>query len=178
MAYLEDLSENTEFGGPESGVLNVGWLEKGQPFHTGETSDRFQTALNELCNDKSIHHYLGHHVCEFCPDASWRDPYFHEMGNGEIRVRDADGTWYVAPRLVIHYVEKHRYCPPEGFISAVLNPSEIGTDEMSEEIERVREPEKRMRELQGGPADAAEIDRILEGPAPDGRPNKPWWRFR
>ena len=74
------------------------------------------------------------------------------MGNGEIRLRDADGIWYVAPRLVIHYVEKHRYCPPEGFLSAVLNPSEIGTDEMSEddEIERIREPEKRMREVHGG----------------------------
>jgi hypothetical protein len=56
--------------------------------------------------------------------------------------------------------------PPEGFLSAVLNPSEIGTDECSEddETERIREPEKCMRELHGGPADAAEIDRILERP--------------
>lgn len=128
MAYFADLSEYSYMGEPESGVLNVGWLAKGQPFQTGETSETFRAALSELCSNRSIHHFLGHHVCEFCPDASWDDRYFRCMGNGEIRVRDSGGTWYVAPRLVIHYVVKHSYCPPPGFIAAVINPSEIGQE--------------------------------------------------
>ena len=128
MAYFEDLSEYRYFGKPESGVLNVGWLGEGQPFQACDTSEAFQAALNELCNNNSMRPCGGHHVCEVCPDASWHDPYFNTLGNGEIRVRDTDGIWYAAPRLVVHYVVAHRYCPPQAFIEAVMNPSEIGKD--------------------------------------------------
>ena len=182
MTYFDDLSEYRFLGEPESGVLNVGWLSKGRPFQTRETSEAFQAALNELCNNNSINLFLGHHVCEFCPDASWGDPYFHEMGNGEIRVRGASGIWYVAPRLVIHYVVEHRYCPPQDFIEAVMNPSEIGKDEpfhLSEkdEIESLRNFDRRMRELRGPPIDEAEMDRIVRRGIRETRPRKPWWRI-
>jgi hypothetical protein len=54
------------------------------------------------------------------------------MGNGEIWVRDAASIWYAAPRLIIHYVEKHRYCPPRAFIETAMSPSDIGKDEWAE----------------------------------------------
>ncbi len=116
MAFFKDLSESKYFGELEAGALNVGWLGKGQPFQSRDTSEAFQTALNELCNNNSIRHCCGHHVCEFCRDASWDDTYYHEMGNGEIQVRDDAGVSYVAPRLVNHCVVENRYCPPQNFI--------------------------------------------------------------
>ena len=182
MAYFEDLSVYQYSNEPEPGVLRVGWLGEGQPFQTGETSAAFQAALSELCNDKAILFCAGHHACEICPDASWRDPYYHEMGNGEIWVRDAAGIWYAAPRLIIHYVLKHGYCPPPSFIETVLHPSEIKEEkhiELSDEEKdrRMRDHERQMRELRGGPASEAEIDRIVRRGIPAIGSKRPWWRL-
>jgi hypothetical protein len=105
------------------------------------------------------------------------------MGNGEIRVRDADGIWYAAPRLVIHYVVEHNYCPPQAFIEAVLNPSEVGKDperihlSEEEEIARIREHEKRSRELGGPPITETEMDDIVKRGIRETQPRKSRWRF-
>jgi hypothetical protein len=182
MAYFKDLTEYRLFGKPEPGVLNVGWLGEGQPFQTRDTSEAFRAALTKLCNDHAIRPCAGHHVCEICPGASWHDPYFHNMGNGEIRVRDAAGTWYAAPRLIIHYVDKHGYCPPQQFIDAVIGPTEIGKDEvprLSDEARAAaaRECDRRMRELKGPPLGEAEIDRIVRRGLRETRARKRWWRL-
>ena len=104
------------------------------------------------------------------------------MGNGEVRVRGAGGIWYVAPRLVIHYVVEHRYCPPQDFIEAVMSPSEIGKEEpihLSEkdDIESLRDCDRRMREVRGPPVGEAEIDRIVRRGICETRPKQPWWRL-
>ena len=171
MAYFEDLT-TYEYSRrkPISSLLNVGWLGEGHQFSVGQTADAFRAALAELCDKKSMNLTRGYHVCEFCPSASWFDPYFRSNGNGEIRVRGPDGTWYVAPRLVIHYVVEHNYCPPKGFVEAVMNPSEIGSDE-SEKEERIR-----WRKAQR-PITEAEIDRIVQQGLCATRPRRPWWRF-
>ena len=67
MTFFEDPTMHTYSGTPKAGVQNVGWLGEGEPFQTGATSEAFQAALNELCNNSSINQYRGHHVCEFCP---------------------------------------------------------------------------------------------------------------
>jgi hypothetical protein len=41
------------------------------------------------------------------------------VGDAEIRVGAEDGTWLVAPTLVLHYVTDHAYAPPPEFIEAV-----------------------------------------------------------
>lgn len=44
------------------------------------------------------------------------------MGNGEIWVQaHADPITYVAPTLLVHYVEWHEYSPPEDFINALMH---------------------------------------------------------
>ncbi|WP_338285215.1 hypothetical protein [Luteolibacter sp. LG18] len=48
-----------------------------------------------------------------------RDGCEHSLGNGEIRVRGADGVIYGAPTLIYHYVVAHDYLPPAAFIEAV-----------------------------------------------------------
>lgn len=32
----------------------------------------------------------------------------------------ADGFLYVAPELILHYIERHQYLPPDDFCRAVL----------------------------------------------------------
>jgi hypothetical protein len=43
------------------------------------------------------------------------------VGDSEIRVVATDGTWLVAPTLILHYVSDHAYRPPLEFIEAVTN---------------------------------------------------------
>ena len=45
------------------------------------------------------------------------------LGDAEIRVIADNGTWLIAPTLVLHYVVSHRYCPPRAFIDAVVRAS-------------------------------------------------------
>lgn len=182
MAYFKDLSVYSYSGAlPGYGALNVGWLAGGQPFPTGDTSEAFRAALTNLCRENAIHTCMGHHACEICPDASWRDPYYYTMGNGEIWVRDVAGIWYAAPRLIIHYVERHRYCPPRAFVLAVMSPSDIGRDtwfECSQEDTdaQMREHERRECERLGGRASEELIDLIVLRAIPELGSKKTWWR--
>jgi hypothetical protein len=41
------------------------------------------------------------------------------LGNGEIRVPSENGIVYAAPTLICHYIDRHRYCPPNEFLMAV-----------------------------------------------------------
>lgn len=109
-------------------TLNIGWLSREHAFPIGDTPEEFRQVLN-LLSTSPINLCAGHHDCEFCgplPRSSFE-------GNGEIRVPAADGDIvYMAPQLVAHYVEVHRYLPPAAFIEAVLNHKIPGvlTDEL------------------------------------------------
>jgi hypothetical protein len=64
-------------------------------------------------------------MCHMCQRPHWPpiemkfDEREQMLGNGEIRVRGADGTLYAAPSLIAHYVADHSYLPPDGFIDAI-----------------------------------------------------------
>jgi hypothetical protein len=114
---------------PRSNVLNVGWLARGHVFPTGVVADGFVDALRRrAASPENL--YRGYHTCEFCPEppvlvsATGRrvsPPPGETMGNGEIRVAGARGRVYVAPVLVAHYVQVHRYLPPAEFVRAVMS---------------------------------------------------------
>jgi hypothetical protein len=44
----------------------------------------------------------------------------YTLGSAEIRVPSGNGTIYVAPNLIIHYIREHGYRPPDEFIRALL----------------------------------------------------------
>ena len=121
MAYFADLSEysySSDGPQPPAVLLNVGWLAADHPFSTGACPAHFVTRLRELAK-APVAPMRGLHWCEFCPR-----PVDYERtprGSGEIRVRGTGQTVYTAPTLIVHYVEAHRYRPPEEFIAAVLN---------------------------------------------------------
>ena len=115
MSFFADLTTHSYTNRQaEPGVLNVGWLGEGEAFPSGDTPANFRERLAELCAHPILLH-RGTHVCEFCRNAS---------GNGQVRVRDAQGVWYSAPTMIHHYVTEHRYLPPADFIEAVLHPSD------------------------------------------------------
>ena len=70
----------------------------------------------------------GWHQCPSCKGAAShgvrgtkavRDGESVSLGDAEIRVVGKDGTWLIAPTLVLHYVTEHAYRPPAEFIDAV-----------------------------------------------------------
>ncbi len=121
MTHYADLTPYTYSKGSADSVLkatglptlNVGWLEQGQPFTTGETSKEFQEKLREFCQPEyEALVTRGFHFCEFCNKGA----YCH----AEIRVLGAKAI-YAAPVLIHHYVIAHNYKPPEEFIEATLS---------------------------------------------------------
>jgi len=84
---------------------------------------------------KPVELYRGVHVCELCieppnlvknglpnrvsnPECSWGQWIAGPKSNGEIGV-SRGGTTFAAPVLIVHYIEAHRYLPPEEFLKAV-----------------------------------------------------------
>ena len=130
--YFEDLTPYTYDGATQSPfVLNVGWLSSDRAFETGSVCSSFRNALSELASNP-VNLHRGIHLCEFCPKPKTYvapngmrilDPEPGTSGNGEIRVTGPTGVTYVAPNLVAHYVNQHRYKPPQEFIDAVLSNS-------------------------------------------------------
>lgn len=132
MAYYEDLTpyNYTHYCEKE---LNVGWLQKDQPFLIGETPDGFLNKLKLFAQDEFlIHDTMGFHECEFCENKN-------ADSSNELRVVGIDGIFYAAPFLIVHYVENHKYLPPQEFIHAVLNGPTPGSEEYNNVILRMPE---------------------------------------
>lgn len=130
MTWFPDLSRYS-YMEAEPLILNIGWLDAGSPFGTGEVDPEFVARLTELCK-MGVKRTRGLHRCNLCPesvfDGAWPPaPNRTEsptgdyiVGGAEIRVSGPDGTVYAAPDLIIHYVTEHRYKPPDPFIAAVI----------------------------------------------------------
>lgn len=130
MSYFADLTPHTYTPTNGEDVLNVGWLDVSEDYQRGETSSEFRTALQRLSANPIILH-RGFHMCQFCPaeDARiWPPSHPERLGNGQIRVRSADGVWYAAPVMIYHYVVEHGYRPPAAFIEAALHPAAVAAD--------------------------------------------------
>ena len=120
---------------PQTNVLNIGWLSAEHAFATGQVPEAFVQCLQRLVASP-VNLYRGIHLCEFCPrppvslspgGLRMIDPPPGTFGNGEIRVPGTGGRVYVAPVLVAHYVEVHKYLPPAEFVAAVISTNGIAS---------------------------------------------------
>lgn len=129
--YYSDLSPsyyNVTYNDKPARVLNVGWLEKGQPYSQGETTEKFRRKLLDFCL-KVDYTTFGIHECDFCEDESERvakatinQGYDRlRLGSSEILVCGQENILYLAPDLIYHYVVDHDYQPPDEFIQSVLS---------------------------------------------------------
>ena len=129
MAYYDDLSPYSYHSTKVSNnVLNVGWLSSLEEFNKGEVTEEFIHALKVML-EQPVNLFRGLHHCEFCPSPIFTkkdNKFVPEItrdcpsGNGEIRVNGNNGIIYVAPTLIMHYIEEHNYKPPEEFINAIM----------------------------------------------------------
>lgn len=122
MTYFEDLTpySYSEWSEP---MVNVGWLDRGHEFETGDVDPKLASALTNLAAHP-VNMMRGLHNCQFCDvespiaiDSAGQSAF---LGSGEIHVRSEPGVLYAAPTLIVHYLMTHKYRPPQPFVDAVL----------------------------------------------------------
>ncbi|MEI8380511.1 MAG: hypothetical protein WCJ09_10300 [Planctomycetota bacterium] len=143
-------------------VRAVGWLHPDHPYPQGPVSAEFLARLKEFVarsGDSAEAVYFGafggYHTCEFCGRAN---------GIGNFGVPRGE-LLFVAPEMVVHYIEQHGYQPPAEFVDAVLRSPLPDT----EEYQLITEPFwhmhraviQRMVEARNSKPDAAADDGVM-----------------
>ena len=132
MSFFPDMGRESLVASGDH-VRAVGWLHPDYPYTRGEVPARFLARLKEFAARSgdsaealAFGWFCGLHTCEFCEQA-------HGIGNFGVPSGD---LLFVAPEMVVHYVERHGYRPPAEFVDAVLR-SPLPD---SEEYQLVTEP--------------------------------------
>jgi hypothetical protein len=125
MSFFPDMGCNSQVASGEH-VRAIGWLHPDHPYRKGEVAPEFFVRLKEFAarsSDSAEALYFGafggFHTCEFCGGA-------HGIRNFGVPSGD---LLFVAPEMVVHYIEQHDYCPPPEFVAAVLRSPLPDTEE-------------------------------------------------
>jgi hypothetical protein len=103
-------------------VRAVGWLGTYYPFPVGSVEDAFVERLRAHISSAWQPPIAGgKHYCKLCPE--------HGAGGSVYVWFPTPHLKYVAPELIVHYIESHCYRPPEEFIQAVMSCPPQGSDE-------------------------------------------------
>jgi hypothetical protein len=95
----------------------VGWLGTEHEFPTGKVTQQFFNKLNELAeNPWKPLASAGFHVCELC---QFQDYEHTARGINNLFI-PFNNVIYVAPELIVHYINGHNYLPPLVFLDAVM----------------------------------------------------------
>lgn len=139
MTYYPDLTQNT-LAARGKGVRSVGWLSSLHDYPRGTSPPGFLAALRIL-REQSVEMFevltwwpafAGPHTCEFCGTF---------LDSGEIAVPRGD-LLFVAPRMVVHYVETHDYLPPLVFVQAVMSCPNPATSQYAESVAIATRPDE------------------------------------
>jgi hypothetical protein len=114
MTHIPDMTPCDYF--PFEGATDlvaIGWLENGQDYSTGPVPEEFYRRLEELLRDPwQPIVTAGTDECSLCQFEGTR-------GTANLWV-PFSGRVFVAPELILHYVNCHHYQPPDEFVDAVL----------------------------------------------------------
>lgn len=137
MSYYEDL---TPYNYHHHSVkeLNVGWLEKEHEFNTGDVPDGFIDRLKTI-SENQVFQTRGFQLCHFCKEQIVDSKIKCATSSCEIRVIGKDGIVYASPQMIVHYIEEHKYLPPQQFIDAVMEGPLPGTSDYDEVFKRLPE---------------------------------------
>jgi hypothetical protein len=119
---LEDGEKWAEMG---FDAIAVGWLGAESEFRTGAVPRNFFSALIELlANPWQPAVSAGRHPCELCqftdgPTTVAFGGSAVDLGGNILFVPSTGLTLFAAPSLIAHYIDAHRYEPPEDFMAAV-----------------------------------------------------------
>jgi hypothetical protein len=132
MAYFQDNSPCPYFGDALAPTLRaVGWLDPAHPHARGKIAPQFAHRLADLLREPwQPLTAAGIHTCSFCRLTNGThgryptSPQIHgfvelSLGCNNLFV-PSKGFVFVAPSLVIHYIDCHEYAPPSEFVEAVI----------------------------------------------------------
>jgi hypothetical protein len=126
MTYYEDLSPCLYFGEKFADKLvAVGWLDLGKNYRKGDIDKEVTNKLVELLvNPWQPFVAGGWHECPFCRISTGPRRLEHkgstiEMGANNLFI-PSNGFLYVAPSLIVHYIDAHEYSPPKAFCEVML----------------------------------------------------------
>jgi hypothetical protein len=108
-------------GSIEGEFVYVGWLDKGQPYPTGEVEPVALEKLFLLCLTPVVR-TRGFHLCPFCSAhgvTSERGGQKLVLGSAEIHVRASGRRVFLSPDMIYHYIVSHHYLPPQEFLAVV-----------------------------------------------------------
>jgi hypothetical protein len=132
MSFFPDMGRESMVASGDH-VRAIGWLNPDHPFSKGQVPAGFLARLKEFAAQSGSSAralYFGAsggiHTCEFCHTA-------HGIGNFGVPSGD---LLFVAPEMVVHYIEQHGYSPPAEFVAAVMR-SPLPA---SEEYQTITEP--------------------------------------
>lgn len=116
MTWYADLAPIDYFGPHMPVCLRaVGWLAHDSEYLTGSVPREFFERLKQLAASPWQPFAAGGvHACELCQ-------FEAEARNGANLFIPHEDTIFVAPCLIVHYVNAHRYAPPRVFQEAVMN---------------------------------------------------------
>ena len=120
MSHLPDLEA---WGDPR--LRAVGWLEPGHPHAKGEVSEAvFEKLLDLLVDPWQPFAALGSHRCGLCRFSGGPRVFRYkdrqvDLGSANLFL-PGEGVVYVAPSLILHYMDSHGYAPPAVFQAAAL----------------------------------------------------------
>jgi hypothetical protein len=112
-----------------SQLIAVGWLEPGHDYQRGEVLPEFVRKLVDLLVDPwQPAVALGRHSCGFCRFTGGPTSIcFGSVAvNTVVKIGvsnlwlPADGFLFVAPSLILHYMDSHGYSPPVAFQEAAI----------------------------------------------------------
>lgn len=104
-SYYEDLTPYTYGRTNYKNPVNIGWLDT-PDFPKGEVDPEL---VQKIKNAETVERYRGSHSCPFCGN-------YRSSTNKE--VKGVDKT-YIFPEMLAHYIEVHKYLPPQEFLDAV-----------------------------------------------------------
>lgn len=101
----------------------IGWLESEIP-RTGQIGTDALKKIEWICEHQKIDQgWLGYHTCGICRQ-------FDDRGEA---LYICDNTYYVLPRMILHYIKDHHYLPPEDFLEDLKKLS-LDSMDASEEL--------------------------------------------
>lgn len=101
-------------------------IDESSPFEVGPSVDGLVDALRAL-GAEPVCGYRGLFGCSLCAPMQLEDagPWAAcGLGPYEIHIWTDSGDLFVAPNLIVHFVETHSFKPPDRFIEAALSGAE------------------------------------------------------
>lgn len=133
VTYYGDLEPCTYFGSTLDGkLLAIGWLDADHDVPKGRVAREWVVKLAaamlapwQPCS------FAGSHECELCrfsggPGTFCIDGMEISLGATNLFIPTEEFV-YVAPSLVLHYIDSHGYAPPQRFLTALEACPQHGT---------------------------------------------------